>query len=330
VALNEYPFSLKQQLRQPRLAELVAAVLRDRIVSGELEDGAMLPKQEDLLAEFRISPPPMREALRILETEGLITVRRGNTGGAIVHRPQPGKAAYMMGLVLQSRAVPLSDVIDALKKLEPVCAAGCAARDDRAESVLPRLRANMDEAAAAIEDPNEYARLARQFHAELVDCCGNETLILMVGALESLWSAHVDKLARTPERLGSFADKDVRVQSSREHEELYVAIEAGDVAAAEKAMLGEIERLATAGPTAAELARARGQVLGGSLFGGEGATGIANQVGVSWALTGKPRSFQGDQAAVRKVTAATIKKAAASYLSRGAATVVVANPGGAK
>src|SRR4051794_13103182 len=107
MALNDFPFSLKQQLRQPRLAEMVAAVLRDRIVSGELEDGAMLPKQEDLLAEFRISPPPMREALRILETEGLITVRRGNTGGAIVHRPQPGKAAYMMGLVLQSRAVPL-------------------------------------------------------------------------------------------------------------------------------------------------------------------------------------------------------------------------------
>src|SRR3954465_5378754 len=124
--LNEADLGPRQQLRQPRLAEMVAAALRKRIVSGIIEDGGMLPKQEDLLAEFRISPPPMREALRILETEGLITVRRGNTGGAIVHRPQPGKAGYMMGLVLQSRAVPLADVVDALKKLEPVCAAACA------------------------------------------------------------------------------------------------------------------------------------------------------------------------------------------------------------
>jgi DNA-binding FadR family transcriptional regulator len=236
VALNEYPFSLKQQLRQPRLAELVAAVLRERIVSGELEDGAMLPKQEDLLAEFRISPPPMREALRILETEGLITVRRGNTGGAIVHRPQPGKAAYMMGLVLQSRAVPLADVIDALKRMEPVCAAACASRPDRDTTVLPRLRAVLDEALAAVDDPSEYARLARQFHTDLVDVCGNETLILMVGALESLWSAHVDKLARATEQLGSFADRDVRVQSCKEHEELYAAIASGDPRAAEEAV----------------------------------------------------------------------------------------------
>jgi zinc protease len=111
---------------------------------------------------------------------------------------------------------------------------------------------------------------------------------------------------------------------------LYARLGSGDAEAAEKVMLAEIERLATAGPTPAELTRARGHVLASSMFGGEGATGVANQVGVSWALTGKTRSFQADQAAIRKATAATIKKAAASYLSRGAATVVVANPGGVK
>src|SRR5882724_6325161 len=107
-------FDLKQRLRQPRLAEMVADGLRERILSGELGDGAMLPKQDDLLAEFRVSPPSIREALRILETEGLITVQRGNVGGAVVHRPQQSKAAYMLGLVLQSRAVPLQDVVTAM------------------------------------------------------------------------------------------------------------------------------------------------------------------------------------------------------------------------
>src|SRR4029079_12199745 len=60
----------RPQLRQPRLAELVAAALRSRILSGRLPDGSMLPKQEELIEEFKVSKPSMREALRILETEG--------------------------------------------------------------------------------------------------------------------------------------------------------------------------------------------------------------------------------------------------------------------
>lgn len=111
---------------------------------------------------------------------------------------------------------------------------------------------------------------------------------------------------------------------------LYARYGGSDAAAVEKALVEEIERLAKAPPTAAELARARGQVLGASIFGGEGATGLANQVGVSWALTGQADAFEKDRAALRRVDAATIKKAAASYFGRAAATVVVADPRGAK
>jgi DNA-binding FadR family transcriptional regulator len=87
----------------------VAAALRKRIVSGAIEDGGMLPKQEDLMAEFGISLPPMREALRILETEGLITVRRGTQGGARVHVPTVEMAAGYAGLVLQSNGATLAE-----------------------------------------------------------------------------------------------------------------------------------------------------------------------------------------------------------------------------
>ena len=234
--MNERDPFPRQQLRQPRLAEMVAAALRKRIVAGEIEDGGMLPKQEDLMAEFGISLPPMREALRILETEGLITVRRGNTGGAVVHRPQPGKAAYMLGLVLQSREVQLTDVLSALRQLEPVCAAACAAREDRADNVLPRLRATLDAAEAALEDGTEYTRQARQFHSDLVASCGNETMILVVGALESLWSAHVDQLGWGRSQLGSFADIEVRRMSMKDHDRLYRCIADGNVRGAEKAV----------------------------------------------------------------------------------------------
>jgi DNA-binding FadR family transcriptional regulator len=227
--------ALKQRLRQPRLAEMVAEGLRERILSGDLADGSMLPKQDDLLAEFRVSPPSIREALRILETEGLITVQRGNVGGAVVHRPQPNKTAYMLAMVLQSRGVDLLDVQTAMRHLEPVCVAACAARPDRETAILPRLRANIDAARANIDNADVYIGLARQFHVDLVQGCGNETMSLIVGALEQLWSAQVDKLARKPAQHGAFADRAIRLATLKDHEKLYRLIAKGDSAGAERA-----------------------------------------------------------------------------------------------
>ncbi len=215
---------------------MVADGLRERILSGELADGAMLPKQEDLIAEFKVSPPSIREACRILETEGLITVQRGNVGGAVVHHPRADMAAYMLALVLQSKGANLSDVMNAMRQLEPACAAACAARADRAQTVLPRLRKLMAAANDAMDDADTYVKLARQFHVELVANCGNETMALLVGALETLWSAQVDALARRQSKLGSFGDRKVREATAEEHERIYGFIESGDQRGAEQAM----------------------------------------------------------------------------------------------
>ena len=103
-----------------------------------------------------------------------------------------------------------------------------------------------------------------------------------------------------------------------------------DPAPVEKALLAEVERLATRGPTAAELARARGQVSAAGWFGVESATGMANQIGVSWALGGDPGRFMQELAAVDKVTAAQVKKAAATYLARARASIAAAGPTGAR
>ena len=221
------------QRRQPRLADLVAGELRERILTHELPDGALIPKQEDLLEEFGVSAPPIREALRILETEGLVRVRRGNTGGATVQAPRAQKVAYMIGLVLQARGVSVEDVAAAMGRLEPVCAALAAARPDRTDGVVAVLRRRVESSRAVLDDPDEYVRQARRFHEELVAHCGNETMILLVGALESLWSAHVDTLARQPAQLGPFSDRATRAVSVAEHALLAEAIAAGDADQAE-------------------------------------------------------------------------------------------------
>src|SRR5947209_6940395 len=133
-------------LRFQRLAELVADRLRERILRGDLEDGDLLPKEEELRASYPVSKPSLREAMRILEAEGLITVRRGNVGGAVVHRPTPANVAYTLAMVLSANRVDIPDVARALREVEPSCAALCAGRADRAAAVVPQLRALQNEA----------------------------------------------------------------------------------------------------------------------------------------------------------------------------------------
>jgi GntR family transcriptional regulator, transcriptional repressor for pyruvate dehydrogenase complex len=217
-----------RQLTQPRVAEMVADLLRARIVDGELEDGDLLPKQDDLLDEFRVSRPSIREAMRILETEGLISVRRGNIGGAEVHAPKAGNAAYMLGLVMQSRHVTLADLAEALRILEPNCAALCAGRDDRAKVVVPRLRELNDQAEAHLDDGPELTRLSRQFHDEMVESCGNTTMILLVGTLETLWSSLESQWAENIAAEGHYPEVKLRKLVLRAHARLTDAIDAGN------------------------------------------------------------------------------------------------------
>ena len=69
------------KVRVPKVAELVADQIRRRIVRGHLEEGEALLPESELMAEFGVSRPTLREAFRILESESLITVTRGSRGG---------------------------------------------------------------------------------------------------------------------------------------------------------------------------------------------------------------------------------------------------------
>ncbi|MCU1380774.1 MAG: transcriptional regulatory protein (FadR family) [Acidimicrobiales bacterium] len=232
-------------LSQPRVAEMVADILRARIVDGDLADGDLLPKQDDLLAEFRVSRPSIREAMRILETEGLVSVRRGNVGGAEVHAPKARSAAYMLGLVMQSQAVTLTDVASALRILEPACAALAAARPDRATAVLPELQDLNAQAEEHLDDGPAFTRFSRQWHGAMVESCGNQTLILLVGTLETVWSHHESLWADHIAAEGRYPDVKSRRLVLRAHVKITEAIEAGNEEVAQRAVRRHLDESQT-------------------------------------------------------------------------------------
>lgn len=214
-------------VRFQRLAEQVADDLRRRILLGDLGDGSELPVEEVLRSEYPVSKPTLREAMRVLEAEGLITVRRGSIGGAVIHRPTAANVAYTLGLVLASRGIEITDVGAALREVEPACAAACAERPDRNEVVVPALRIAYERSIEVVDDLIAVTTASRQFHEAIVNLCGNHSLTIMAGALEALWSMHESDWAH---RMGEAAaiPREERLQALDDHRILMELIERGD------------------------------------------------------------------------------------------------------
>jgi len=217
----------------PRIAESIAADLRQRVLRGELGNGE-LPRQEDLLREYGVSGPSLREALRILEAEGLITVRRGKFGGAHVHRPDWASAAFSVALAMQGQGVRIADLAEALLILEPMCAAECARRKDRHERLVPALRENLEKTEKLIGHGAEYSASAREFHDIMVTGVENETLRLIVRTLVSIWSIQEQIWAATVNAAHQYPDELAQRESHRTHVKLLKLIEEGDVEGVQK------------------------------------------------------------------------------------------------
>src|SRR6478672_4278028 len=93
--------SASAAVRSPKTAELVAGTLRRMVVDGQLKDGDFLPNEAELMAHFGVSRPTLREAVRVLESERLVEVRRGSRTGARVRVPGPEIVARPAGLLLE-------------------------------------------------------------------------------------------------------------------------------------------------------------------------------------------------------------------------------------
>jgi GntR family transcriptional repressor for pyruvate dehydrogenase complex len=219
---------------QHRIAETVAAELRTRILGGDGDVDYRLPTQDQLVSEFGVSYPSLREAIRILETEGLVTVRRGKVGGAEVHRPDASSAAYHLGLALQGAQVTLGDLASGLRLLEPLCAAECARRADRADTVVPALESNLDAAAGLVGDGVEFTRVSREFHDLVVGFTPNATVRHVVSSLVALWSAQEQAWAEAVTRRGEYPSKKEANQALATHRRLVEEIAAGRDTEAER------------------------------------------------------------------------------------------------
>lgn len=176
-------------LRVPKTAELVAAHLREQIVSGALVPGEHLPPEAALTDAFNIARPTLREAMRILESEGLLAIQRGARTGARVLRPGLAPLARHAAMCLRADRVTLGDIRRARLLIELAAVQAACARADRAVIVaLHRPLADARRALAAGQCADAEARLT-DFSAMLTGAADNRALTLLLALVDRLIAA---------------------------------------------------------------------------------------------------------------------------------------------
>jgi DNA-binding FadR family transcriptional regulator len=163
-------------MRVPKVAELVANDLRRKIIRGQLPVGDTLPNEPTLLELYHVSRPTLREALRILESEGLVSIKRGAQGGQ-VHVPDVSVAARHVALQMQVRGTTIEDLFAARRVIEPGAVRMLA--ESASSTVVAALREQLDAERPLLDKPNAYATAATRFHEMLVELTGNNTLTIM-------------------------------------------------------------------------------------------------------------------------------------------------------
>lgn len=216
-----------RQIRLPKASEIIATSFRTRVATGELKEGDLLPSEPDLMTEFGVSRASLREALRILESDGLIEMRRGAQGGGRIRLPLESTAASSMGLLLQIRGATLADMFASRIIIEPPLVAQLAA--NRTDEDMRAIRAHIEHERQSLTDTQAFANAAAEFHRILVERADNMVLSLVVSMLDELYLKHLHQFVSTAR-----ADQQtLNLDTLRNHVHLADAIEAKDSAAAE-------------------------------------------------------------------------------------------------
>jgi GntR family transcriptional regulator, transcriptional repressor for pyruvate dehydrogenase complex len=157
------------------MAASVAELIRGRIVRGQLKPGDDLPPEAVLMAQFDVSQPTMRSALRILQSEGLIVIRRGPGGGPRVAELDASALARQARFYLELEGADLDDLLEALQLVQPGAVA-LAARRRTQQQLRSLRRCVLDVESAATF--REFSDASADFVLLLLEASGNKAVKL--------------------------------------------------------------------------------------------------------------------------------------------------------
>lgn len=175
-----------------KVAEALArAIVRD-VVSRNLAPGTLLPPEGQMLVDYGVGRGSLREALRILEMHGLITMKAGRKGGPVVIEVSARAYARMSSLFFHVAGMTFQQLVDARLVLQAMLARLAAERGGPPLDSRP--------AGLRVEDTEAYVRATQEFHAAVASRSGNPVLGLMALSMEEMFHDQVRELRLAPGR----------------------------------------------------------------------------------------------------------------------------------
>jgi DNA-binding FadR family transcriptional regulator len=216
--------------RAPKTSEIVARGIADRIIAGRLEEGTVLPPEREMTLALGVGRTTLREALRLLESRGALTVKSGAHGGPVVRHPSPSDLGQALKMILQFETATGRDLMTARLALEPVVARAAALA--RTPNHVAELRAANATLLDATGDEKAFLEANRRFHEVLAHSCGNVVLEMFTRSLMTIADGRAVGASYSPE---------ARTEVHAAHTRILDAVAAGDADAARDAMLAHIE-----------------------------------------------------------------------------------------
>ena len=218
----------------------VADAIKDWVVEEGLGPGDRLPGEAELMARFGMAKGTIREAMRILEAQGLLKSRTGPGGGTFVHEVSRLRAKALLANYFYFKDLTIDDIYDLRRRLEPDLAASLAGH--LPEEVLAALEDNLADYAAppaTAEEERAQHVASLRFHAILAEAARNPLLGFLIDFMVSLLAdLTVQRRLYEPHNLELWEKgKDYQTR-------LIAALRAGDSGAARAVMQAHMETAA--------------------------------------------------------------------------------------
>lgn len=215
--------------RASKTSELLAREIIYDVERRNLKAGNVLPSETAMLSQYGVSRGSLREALRILETHGLVSMKPGPGGGPVLETVNPKDFGRMATFYFRLEGATFGELLEALAVVEPVYARLAA---QRCASGLTdqRMRIALEETTEmSVSNQDRYTQSARSFHSIIASSSGNKILDIFGQALREIFTDRVGTAALYPQRHRELVRK--------EHMEIAAAILAGKEQRAHTLML---------------------------------------------------------------------------------------------
>lgn len=166
------------------------------ILSGEIQVGSRLGSERELMVEYGVSRPTIREALRMLQSMGLLEPTTGTRGGPVVRAPSPETLGRSFRTMLGTASLGLAELVEYRIMLDGSACELAAVRHTDAQ--LERMRVAVEHMREAAEgDDADFADADLAFHQTVWEASGNQILLL---SGQAVWGALRELLQRDLER----------------------------------------------------------------------------------------------------------------------------------